>query len=274
MKRPELKGNFHQKSVIVTGASSGIGRALSIVLAESGARVFAAARRKEKLEELASLHPNQIIPVVCDVTSDQDCQHLIQRVKEQEFPLVALINNAGIGMRALFQDLDLTVFNRVMDVNFHGTVRCTSLALPLIQENKGWVVGVSSVAGYIGLPGRSAYSASKFAMQGFLEVLRSENRKKGVTILIACPGFTKSEIRKSALNYKGDAQEESPRNEQKLMSAEMVAIKIVQAMKQRKDELIIGNQGKIALWFKKFFPKTTEKLTYRNMAKEPGSPFQ
>ena len=270
----EMKGIFTGKTIIVTGASSGIGWAMSLELAKRGALVIAAARRKEKLQDLASLIPDSILPFVCDVTIDSNCMDLIQFANQQKYPLAGLINNAGIGMRAIFSELEMDVFERVMEVNFYGTVRCTRYAIPMLLKNKGWLVGVSSVAGYIGLPGRSGYSASKFAMQGFLEVVRSENRKYGLSVLVACPGFTKSEIRKQALNKHGKIQEESPRKEQKLMTAEFVAIQIVDSMEKRKDELIIGRQGKVAVWFKKFFPYLTELLTYRNMAKEPGSPFQ
>jgi short-subunit dehydrogenase len=270
----EMKGFFTGKTIVVTGASSGIGWALSLELANRGALVVAAARRKEKLEELASRSPDNILPFVCDVTIEENCRYLMDFATKQAFPLCGLINNAGIGMRALFRELDMEVFRKVLDVNFFGTVRCSRFALPYLIEQKGWLVGISSVAGYIGLPGRSGYSASKFAMQGFFEVLRSENRKSGLSVLVACPGFTKSEIRKQALNKNGKIQEDSPRKEQKLMTAEFVAKEIVQAMQQRKDELIIGRQGKVAIWFKKFFPYLTEILTYRNMAKEPGSPFQ
>jgi short-subunit dehydrogenase len=269
----EMKGFFKGKTVVVTGASSGIGWALSLELANRGALVIAAARRKEKLEELASHSPLMILPFVCDITIDSNCADLMTFADNQMYPLCGLINNAGIGMRALFHELEMDVFHRVMEVNFGGTVRCTRYALPSLIKNRGWLVGVSSVAGYIGLPGRSGYSASKFAMQGFLEVIRSENRRKGLHVLVACPGFTKSEIRKQALNKNGQIQEDSPRKEQKLMTAEFVAQQIVDAMEKRKDELIIGKQGKVAVWFKKFFPYFTEILTYRNMAKEPGAPL-
>ena len=177
-------------------------------------------------------------------------------------------------MRALFEELDLEVVRKVMDVNFWGTVYCTKYALPWLLKTEGSLIGVSSIAGYKGLPGRTGYSASKFAMQGFLEVVRIENLKKGLHVLIACPGFTRSNIRKVALAKDGSAQGESPRNEDEMMSAEEVAVHILKAIKKRKPELILTMQGKLTVWLNKFFPGWVDKMVYSHMAKEPDSPFQ
>ena len=137
----------------------------------------------------------------------------------------------------------------------------------------GSVVGVSSIAGYKGLPARSGYSASKFALQGFLECLRIENRKTGLHVLIACPGFTSSNIRKTALSKDGSMQGESPREEAKMMPPETVARHMLRAVAKRKRTLVLTRQGRLTVWLSKFFPAWTDKLVYDHMAKEPDSPF-
>lgn len=266
---------FKNTTVVVTGASSGIGRALAKNLANKGATVVAAARNIQKLEELVDECPSgSILPFVCDVTNEQNCIDLIDFANRQHNPMKVLINNAGISMRAVFADLDTDVIKRVMDVNFWGAVYCSRAAMKTLLKNKGSIVGISSLAGYLGLPGRTGYSASKFALQGFLEVVRSENRKHGLHVLTACPTFTASNIRKTALDKDGNVQAESSRDEAKLMTAEEVARQVIKAIERRQDELIIGFKGKFAIWFKKRFPKMAEKLTYREIASEPGSPFK
>jgi len=177
-------------------------------------------------------------------------------------------------MRALFEDTDLHVIGKLMDVNFWGTVYCTKYALPHLLKTKGTLVGVSSVAGYKGLPGRTGYSASKFAMQGFLGVVRTENLKKGLHVLIACPGFTSSNIRNTALAADGTQQGESPRDENKMMSAEDVATRIMKAIKQRKRNLVLTTQGRLIVFLNKFFPSLLDQIIYNQLAKEPDSPFK
>ncbi len=263
------------KVIIITGASSGIGRALAIESAKQGAFLVLAARSNDALKQLQTELGNQsqILTVITDVTIENDCKCLIDKTLAHFGRIDVLINNAGISMRALFEELNLEVVRKVMDVNFWGTVYCTKYALPWLLKTGGSLVGVSSIAGYKGLPGRTGYSASKFAMQGFLEVVRIENLKKGLHVLIACPGFTRSNIRKVALAKDGSAQGESPRNEDKMMSAEEVAIHILKAIKKRKPELILTMQGKLTVWLNKFFPEWVDKMVYNHMAKEPDSPF-
>ena len=186
-----------------------------------------------------------------------------------------LINNAGISMRALFKDVELNVLKRLMDVNFWGAVYCTKYALPYLQASKGSVVGISSIAGFIGLPGRTGYSASKFALHGFLETLRIENLKTGLHVLIAAPGFTATNVRKVALTAHGGQQGETPRAEDKMMSAETVAIHLAKAIKKRKRTLILTFvEGKLTVFLRKWLPSLVDRLAYNHMAKEPDSPFK
>jgi len=265
------------KVVIITGASSGIGKALAENFAERNTKIVLAARSLDKLKELEGrlkAKASGILTVKTDVSREEDCMNLIKKTVEKFGTINILINNAGISMRAVFQDVDLSVIKQLMDINFWGTVYCTKYALPYLLKSKGSVVGVSSIAGYKGLPGRAGYSASKFAMQGFLEVLRIENIKKGLHVLIACPGFTTSNIRNTALAADGSQQGESPRDEVKMMSAEEVAKRIIKAIEKRKDRLTLTIQGKLTVTLNKFFPKFMDKIVYNHMAKEADSPFK
>jgi len=265
------------KVVIITGASSGIGEALARHLAGLRVNLVLAARNLEKLEEL-KLDLEKKVPdlliVKTDVSVEVDCKQLIDKTIEKFGKIDILINNAGISMRALFEKVDLDVIRQLMDVNFWGTVYCTKFALPHLLKSHGSLVGVSSIAGYKGLPGRTGYSASKFAMQGFLEVVRIENMKKGLHVLIACPGFTASNIRKKSLVADGSHQGESPREETKMMSAEEVAQHIVNAIVKRKHRIVLTSNGKLTVWLNKFFPKFMDKMVYNHMAKEPDSPIK
>ncbi len=264
------------KVVVITGASSGIGKALAYEYAAQGAKLVLAARREDKLMEMKEdLIGNEILSVVTDVSVESDCKRLIDESIARFGTIDVLINNAGISMRAMFEDLDLSVIHRLMDVNFWGTVYCTKYALPYLLKTKGSVVGIISIAGYVGLPGRTGYSASKFAVRGFLDTLRIENLKKGLHVLVAAPGFTASNVRFSALTADGSQQGETPRDESKMMSAELCAQKIVNAINRRKRELILTFvEGKFTVFLGKFWGGLLDKLTYNHMAKEPNSPFK
>ncbi|NOY95798.1 MAG: SDR family oxidoreductase [Chlorobi bacterium] len=263
------------KVVIITGASSGIGKALALRFAKAGSKLVIAARRLDKLAELEEeLKGSEVLSVKTDVSKEEDCRQLIKKTVGEFGQIDVLINNAGISMRALLDDVEVDVLKRLMDVNFWGTVYCTKYALPYLQQSKGSLVGVISIAGYVGLPGRTGYSASKFAIRGFLDTVRIENLKKGVHVLVAAPGFTASEVRKAALVSDGSAQGETPRNEDKMMTAEECANHIYKAVVKRKRHLILTFvEGKITVFLGKFMPKLLDRLTYSHMAKEPDSPL-
>jgi short-subunit dehydrogenase len=268
----EVKG----KVVIITGASSGIGRALAVEAAKREARLVLAARSLDKLEQLAEellLPEADLLIVGTDVSIEDDCKKLIAKTLDKFDRIDILINNAGVSMRALFAQTGLDVIKQLMDINFWGTVYCTKYALDHLLKSKGSVVGVSSIAGYKGLPGRTGYSASKFAMQGFMEALRIENLKNKLHVLIACPGFTRSNIRNTALGADGKMQGESPRNENSMMPAEEVASHILNAIEKRKRTLILTRQGKLTIFLNKIIPAKLDKMVFRHMSKEPNSPF-
>ncbi len=266
---------LNEKVVIITGASSGIGKALAIDFAQRGANLVVAARNYVALCELTDTLIKQYnikaVAVQCDVAVESDCEYLIKQAILTFGRIDVLINNAGISMRALFKDVEIEVLKRVMDINFWGTVYCTKYALPELLKSKGSLVGVSSVAGYKGLPGRSGYSASKFAMNGFLEVLRVENLHNGLHVLTACPGFTASNIRFSALSKDGTQQGESTLEEDKMMTAQEVARRIADGVENRSRTLIMTRQGKLAVLLSKFVPGLLDKLVYKTFAKEKDS---
>ena len=265
------------KVVIITGTSSNIGKALAYEFATKNYNVILAARNLESLQYIKEdiFKFNQNIDICkTDVSIESDCKNLIDFSVNKFGKIDILVNNAGISMRAIFEELDLSVIKTVMDINFWGTVYCTKFAMPYLLQNKGSVIGVSSIAGFKGLPGRTGYSASKFAMHGFLETLRIENLKKGLHVMIACPGFTTSNIRKTALNKSGLQQGESPREESQMMSAEEVAKRIVKGVESRKRTLIMTSQGKLTIFLNKLFPSWVDKLVYKHIAKEPDSPFK
>lgn len=264
-----------KKVVIVTGASSGIGKSCVEKYYQQGFNVVLAARNETKLNDVVSTWNKQhylIVPT--DVSLQTDCENLIYQTIKKFGKINILINNAGISMRAPFENIDLTVIKKVMDINFWGTVYCTHAALPYIKKTKGSIVGVSSIAGFRGLPGRTGYSASKFAMNGFLEALRTEELHSGIHILTACPGFTASNIRQVALTADGTKQGQSPRDEKKMMTADEVAEKIFNAVKKRKRTMVLTNQGKLTVFLNKFLPKQLDKMVYNHMAKEKQSPFK
>lgn len=268
--------SLKNKVVVITGASSGIGKAIALEAAKKGAHLVLAARNLQTLNEVAqqcSDYKNQVLVVPADVSVEKECENIITKTIEHFGTIDVLINNAGISMRAIFEDTDLKVLKSIMDINFWGTVYCTKYALPYILKNKGSVVGISSIAGYKGLPARTGYSASKFAMQGFLESLRIENLKKDLHVLIACPGFTASNIRNTALAADGSQQGESPRDEGKMMQPKEVAFALMRAIEGRKRTLTLTTQGKLLVFLNKFIPGQVDRLVFNQMAKEPDSPF-
>ncbi|MFA6085229.1 SDR family oxidoreductase [Mucilaginibacter sp.] len=263
------------KTVIITGASSGIGKAMAEEFAARGANLILGARQYvtlcEVAQELEKQYNIRAIAVQCDVSVEEDCAHLIKQAITTFGKIDVLVNNAGISMRALFKDVDLKVLKSLMDVNFWGTVYCTKYALPEIIKTKGSIVGVSSIAGYKGLPGRAGYSASKYAMNGFMDALRIENLKTGVHVMVACPGFTSSNIRNTALDKNGSQQGESTLEEDKMMTSEEVAMLIVNGVENRKRTLIMTFQGKLTVFLSKFLPAFLDKQVYNVFAKEKNA---
>lgn len=264
------------KVVLITGGSSGIGKALAFEFGKHGSKVAITGRNEATLEETTrALQEAGIdaLAIRADVSDKGDCVRMVDETLRAFQRIDVLINNAGISMRASFEELDTDVIRQVMDINFMGSVYATKACYDQLIANKGSVIGISSIAGYRGLPGRAGYSASKFALQGFLEVIRAELVHRGVHVLIAAPSFTASNIRKAALAADGSAQSESPRKEEKMMTAEKVASQIYKATVRRKRVLVFTGQGKLVRLLNYLAPGLMDKMVYKSMAKEPDSPF-
>jgi short-subunit dehydrogenase len=267
---------FKDKVVIITGASSGIGEAIARTFALNGSKVVLAARTEPRLSEITNdikSSGGEAFYVKTDVSIESDCKNLIIKTIEKYSGIDILVNNAGLSMRASFIDVDTKVLHRLMDVNFWGTVYCTKYALPYILERKGTLIGVSSVAGFHGLPGRTGYSASKFAMHGLLETIRIENLKKGLHVMIIAPGFTSTEIRKHALTADGQEQGESPLQEQDLMSPQYVADWVLKGIRKKKRNKLLTWDGKLTALFQRIVPDLVDWAYYYEMSKEPKSPI-
>jgi len=264
--------DLNNKVVLVSGASGGIGKAIATEALKRGASVSVCGRSLEKLEKVFPAR-ERLFLFQADVSVEADCSSWIAATVAKWGRVDVLINNAGQSMRALFEYTELSVLKQLMDVNFWGAVYSTKYALPYIKRQKGIIAGVSSIAGYRGLPGRTGYSASKFALQGFLEALRTELLHTGTHVMWISPGFTASNIRNVALAADGSAQKETPLDESKLMTAEQCAVLLLNALEQRKRSLVMTRQGKLTVWLNKLIPGLADKLVFRHFLKEPDSPL-
>ncbi|MCP4313463.1 MAG: SDR family oxidoreductase [Bacteroidetes bacterium] len=268
---PEEETRFKDKVVVITGASSGIGMACALEFAAQGAKVVVAARREELLLKLTKQikgRGGEAFIVMTDVRKIEDCENLMKQSVEMYGRIDILINNAGISMRANFEDLDLKVIRQLIDTNFYGAVYCTKFALPYLWEHKGSLIGISSISGLTPLPGRTGYVASKHALVGFLNTLRLENVDRGLNVLVVHPGFTRSEIREKALNNQCLPQGASPRNEGRMMSCETVARHIARAAYKRKRDLLLTPQGKMVTWLHRYFPWIAGRILIYEMSRE------
>ncbi len=252
---------FTDKVVVVTGGSEGIGKALVESFLAMGAKVATCGRNYDKLYQLQSIYAGKPLLIhTADVSKQQECKSFIETIIKNFGHIDILINNAGISMRALFEDVELDALRKVMDVNFWGSVYCTKYALQSILSTKGTIVSISSVAGFRGLPGRTGYSASKFALNGWMESLRTELLDSGVNVLWVSPGFTESNIRKAALDKSGKATGETTMNEKSMMTSEECSQHIIKAIEKRKRTIVLSFQGKETVFLNKFFPSLADKL--------------
>ncbi|MBC7848097.1 MAG: SDR family oxidoreductase [Chitinophagaceae bacterium] len=252
---------FFNKVVAITGGSDGIGKALVDSLLALGAKVATCGRSYDKLYSLQLQYASAPLhTITCDVSNEHDCQNFIESTIKTFGRIDILINNAGISMRSLFKDADFDVMKQIMDVNYWGAVYCTKYALDSIIANKGTIVGMSSVAGYRGLPGKSAYSASKFALQGWMEALRVEMMDQHVNVMWICPGFTTDEPRR----YSG----ESPIDEETPIPPEECAAITLDAIEKQKRYVIMTFSGKRTVFSTRFFPTLADKFIHKYFFKD------
>src|SRR6186713_3455125 len=250
--------------VILTGASEGIGRALALALASRGARLVLAARDRERLETLAQEcrgRGAEARALPTDVTNQQDCEWLVAEAVNAFGGIDVVIHNAGITMWSRFDALqDLSIFERLMDVNYLAPVRLTALSLPHLKASRGLIVAVASLAGLTGVPERSAYSGSKHAMIGFFDSLRIELAGTGVDVSVVAPDFVVTEIHKRAIGPDGEPLGTSPMQQSKLMTAPECARQIVRAMEKRQRLLVMSARGKLGRWLKLLAPTLIDRM--------------
>lgn len=249
---------FENKVVWITGASSGIGEALAYALAAEGARLVLSARRAEALEQVRSRcqHPERVLVLPLDLSKTETLPAKVQAVLEAYGQIDILVNNGGISQRSLAKDTDLSVYRNIMEINFFGTVYLSNLILPhFIERNAGQYVVLSSVTGVVGLPYRTAYSASKHAIEGFFYALRTETWQTSIRVLMVRPASVKTNIARNALTGDGSAFASADRNIDNGISPEECAAQIVKALRQGKTHLAPGPfRERMLFWVHRFFP--------------------
>jgi short-subunit dehydrogenase len=253
--------------VIITGASKGIGAELARQLAAKGAKLVLAARTEADLARVAEGCRKlgaSVITVKADVAVEHDCQTIVTGALLAFGRLDVLVNNAGVSMWARFEDLaDVEVLARIMQVNYMGAVYCTRHALPHLRATGGSIVGISSLAGRVGVPTRTGYSAAKHAMTGFFDSLRIELADSGVAVTMIYPGFVATGIRENAAGPDGRPIRVSPVKEAEVMSVEDCARRIVKAIERREREVVMTARGKIGLWLKLLAPALVDRIARR-----------
>jgi short-subunit dehydrogenase len=254
-----MKMDFRNQMAIVTGASSGIGRSMALQLADQGAKVVLAARRCDRLEEVAAecrQRGVKALVIQTDISDEAQCKALVEKTITAFGRLDLLVNNAGLTVTALFEDLpDLHLFKHTMDVNFYGNVHCSYYAIPYLKETRGRILSISSLGGRAALPYNTAYIASKHAMQGFYDALRMELAQHGVSVTVICPSWVRTEFHEVQVDKDGVPR--GPRGRmlytRNTMTAERCAKIALQAAFQRRREVLMGH-GVLATWLKLLAP--------------------
>ena len=258
---------FTNQSVVITGASSGIGRELALQLARQGARLTLASRQADLLEELAAECRSlggQATAVPTDVTDREQCKALIRKAVETYGKIDMLINNAGITMWALLEEItDLDIFEKIMKVNYLGSVYCTYYALPYLKQSRGRLVAVSSLTGKDGVPTRSGYAASKHAMVGFFDSLRVELIGSGVSVTIIYPGFVDTGVQARGFGPDGRPLGINPLQLNKIMTVQECARLSIKAMADRRREEVMTLRGKLGQWIKLFAPALVDRIALK-----------
>ncbi|HEV3137115.1 MAG TPA: SDR family oxidoreductase [Pirellulales bacterium] len=253
---------FSDRVIVITGASSGIGRALALELAPQHPKLVLAARDQNRLEEVAARCRQRgadVLVVPTDIAVQEQCANLIARAIERFGSLDVLVNNAGRAMWARFDELaDLAVMEDIMRLNYLGSVHCTHFALAHLKQSRGLIVAIASASGLLGAPLLSGYAASKHAMIGFFESLRIELADSGVGVTLVAPDFVQSEILSRAVDARGQPLHASPLDQRKLMTAEACARRIVNAMGRRDRLLLTSARSKWARWGKLLAPKLVD----------------
>ncbi len=261
------------KVVVITGGASGIGAALGFCFGQEGSRIAVLDVNEEALKEVEQNLCASGVDVfirACDVTQEEDCNQAIQAILHRFGGIDVLINNAGVTQISLFRDTPVSVLRRVMEVNFFGSLYCTKAALGSLIERKGMIIVISSTAGVAPLMGRTGYSASKHALHGLFESLRTELTPHGIHVMMVCPGFTRTQLQSRALHRTKD----QPRNEEdwvgKQASPGEVARAIYRGAVKKKRLLILTPVGKLSYYLNKFAPALYERMMARKLGRKFG----
>ena len=254
-----------ESRLLITGASQGIGRALAVAAARRGGKVLAAARSDELLRGLAEevrRGGGTLETVRADVTSAADRRAMAEAAVRCFGGLDVLVNNAGIGATGHFAEAGPERLRRIMEVNFFGLTETTRACLPLLRKgNRPAVLNISSIAGKRGIPARSEYSASKFAVQGFSEALRAEVAKDGIDVLVVCPGLTQTNFSQNMLEQKARMQLDHMRG----MTADEAARQVLRALRKGRDETVLTFKGKLIVWVSRFLPWLADRIARRKV---------
>jgi len=260
---------FTNKVVWITGASSGIGVEMARQLSKRGARVVLSSRKEDKLLEVQKTltNPEMHFVVPLDLEQNTGFDVLAKKVYDHFGQIDFLFNNGGLSQRSNVRDTPMEVDRRIMEINYFGNVALTKAVLPYMEAQKsGHIVVISSIAGKFGFFLRSAYSASKHALQGFYESLSLEEEQFGINVTIACPGKINTEISLNALNSSGEQHGEMDHNQETGMSAEECVSILLTAVSKNKKEVLIGNKEIKAVTLKRFLPKLFWKVIKKQSA--------
>jgi short-subunit dehydrogenase len=256
---------FQDQVVIVTGASAGIGKSLALQLADQGARIVLAARRRDRLEQLSAecrTRGGTALAIPTDVADETACKSMVEQTIQEFGRLDMLINNAGFATVALFEELPtLDLFEQTVGVNFYGSVYPTYHALPYIKQCQGRIVSISSIGGKLAIPGNTSYVASKFALNGFFDALRMELAQTGVSITVIYPYWVVTEFHESMLDKDGKPRGKEGRRvySDKTMTADQCARIILKSAAKRKREVLMG-PASLALWAKLISPGLLDRI--------------
>ncbi len=255
---------MRDRVILITGASDGIGAEIARQLAPQGPRLVLAARRIEPLEAVAAqcrAAGAQAVAVRCDVGVEADCKALAEAAIAKFDRIDILVNNAGVSGHARFEDVsDFRWYEDMLRVNLMGSIWCTRHALAAIKASRGLIVGIASLAGKVGVPGRTAYCASKFAQAGFFEALRTELMGTGVDVTVVFPGVVATNIRLHGYGADGKVAGVSGLKEDGAMRVEECARQIIVAMRARKRELVMTGRARLGLWLKLIAPRMVDNM--------------
>jgi short-subunit dehydrogenase len=255
LSETEMRNTFTGKTVIITGASTGIGRETALAFAAAGANVVVAARTEVPLRELAAGHPN-ILAVPADVTHDDDVHRLVAAAIEKFGRIDILVNNAGRGLRANVEQTEFADAQRLMDLNFFAPLRCIQAVLPHMKhQSSGQIVNVGSIVSLLATPRNAIYSASKFAVRALSDALRIELHGTGIDVILIMPGYTDTPFFENQIRYGGPVRVTPIKGQ----PPAKVAQAILRACRRRQREVVLSIPGKLGAWSKRWCPRLLDR---------------